>query len=269
MRKSTLILMFFLTLFFSTVFIGIVALGQNPTRDSSVGVRVGDWIKYRVRRLGWSAAWTPPPMEKAEWIKVEVQEISGTALTIHVTIGLIGGRQVNRTYIKDLQKIWFSKYYIVAADLNAGDKIGVDETVWINSTDSIRVQELWINSTVSRSYGETIREVNWLRWSYLRPFFGHLHNFTEEYYFDKKTGFLVERTWQMYDPRYGNASMSTLQLEIADTNLWKMETGDESMWNQLWPWTAVGLVLATVAGTTIFMKMSKNSTRKRKEVYEK
>ncbi|MDH5783911.1 MAG: hypothetical protein OEZ35_09695, partial [Candidatus Bathyarchaeota archaeon] len=128
---------------------------------------------------------------------------------------------------------------------------------------------LTINATVSRSYGGLTREVNMLKYSFLMPFFEYMNNYSAEYYWDRESGFMLEKTWQTYYLELGNATpMSTLQLKISDTNMWKMEIGHESTWNQLWPWAAVGLVLAVVAGTTIFMKLPRNS-RRRTKVYEK
>lgn len=61
--------------------------------------------------------------------------------------------------------------------------------------------------------------------------------------------------------------MSMLQLKISDTNMWKMETRDKSQGNQLWPWVAAGLLLATMVSTAIFMKLPRNS-KKRTEVMQ-
>lgn len=268
MRKNTLILI----LLFSTALMDALALEQNTTEDNSVGIGVGDWVKYSVNRLGPDpTAWTPPPMKKAVSVKVEVQNVSNTVVTIRETIYLTDGTQTSREISEDLQKTMSSgfSHYILPANLNAGDKIG-ERVVFVATDDSdYKEVELAINATVSRSYGGLTREVNMLKYSFLMPFFEYMNNYSAEYYWDRESGFMLEKTWQTYYLELGNATpMSTLQLKISDTNMWKMEIGHESTWNQLWPWAAVGLVLAVVTGTTIFMKLPRNS-RKRTKVYEK
>lgn len=266
-KKIALMVMLF-QMFLSSVMLGDVLAFNKTSKRDLVGVKVGDWVKYNVIRTGQSIAWVPPPMEKAVWVKVEVQNVSDTTVVIHETIYLLDGSSNTRTFSLDLRKEIRFGSYILAANLNKGDKILADRVVAINSTHLKRVKELSVNATVSRSYDGLTREVNLLKWSYLMPFFQSMYNFTEEYYWDKKTGFLLERIWQVYTLGYKNASLSTLQLKIAETNIWKMETGDKSMWNQLWPWVAICFGLAVVAGATIFMRLPRN-LRRRTEVYEK
>lgn len=268
MRKNTLILI----LLFSTALMDALALEQNTTEDNSVGIGVGDWVKYRVNRLGPDpTAWTPSVMKKAVSVKVEVQNVSSTVVTIRETIYLTDGTQTSREISEDLQKTmsYGFTHYILPTNLNAGDKIG-ERIVFVATDDSdYKEVALTINATVSRSYGGLTREVNMLKYSFLMPFFEYMNNYSAEYYWDRESGFMLEKTWQTYYLELGNATpMSTLQLKISDTNMWKMEIGHESTWNQLWPWAAVGLVLAVVAGTTIFMKLPRNS-RRRTKVYEK
>jgi hypothetical protein len=238
-------------------------LGLSESVMDDVGVKVGHWVKYNVIRIGQSSAWVPPPIKKATWIHVKVQNVSDAMVIISETIHLPEGNSSTRTISLNLGKE-IRLGYIIAANLDKGDKILVNRVVAINSTYLKHVKELSINATVSKSYYGLNREVNVLKWSYLMPFFQRMYNFTEEYYWDKKTGFLLERIWQMYALGYRNGSLSTLQLKVSETNIWKIETSNELPLKTLLPWVAVGLVLATVTSTTILMKLLK---KPRKEVY--
>jgi hypothetical protein len=223
------------------------ASGQN------VGVKVGDWVKYQVKRSNWFAAEPLTWTEGVQCIKAEVQNISGTAITVQETMLPTDGSQQNTTHVEDLQQTWSVSHYFLPANLNVEDRIRVDEWVNSNETNLVHVEELYINATIQRNYDGSTREINQLKWSYLRRFFGRLHNFTLEYYWDKETGFVVERTWQMHDPEYGNASMSTLKLEIAGTNLWEMETESQFIGSQWVPWIALGILVTGGAATVIYM----------------
>ncbi len=243
-----------------------MALGQSTTEAGLVGVKAGDWVKYKVIRIGpESAAWHVP-MDKAMWIKTEVLNVSGTNVTLLETIHLIDGSDSVRTHSWDLQKTPSSGFcrYVVASNLSPGDKVG-DYTVWLNETGTFKDVELKLNATVSRTYGGVEREVNMLEWSHFGPYDVYIYSFYHEFCWDKSTGFLLEKTFQTYVLSYGNASMSTLKLEIADTNMWKMEA--QPFWNQAWPWAIVGLVGTTATGGAIIVKLPKS--RDKAKVHER
>jgi len=271
-RKTVLKVTVFQALLLSAVLGGVMVLRQDITNSDMVGVKVGDWVKYDVKRIGPEpAAWTPPPMGRAVWVKVEVQNVSGTVVTISETILLSDGNQTSREISEDLQEASSAgfTYYILPANLHAGDIIG-ERIVFVAADNSdYKWVKLTVNATVSRSYGGSTREVNMLNYSFLMPFIEYMNNYSAEYYWDRESGFMLERTWQTYYLEIENAiPMSTLQLKISDTNMWKMETEDESIWNPLWPWVVIGFALIVVGGATIFMRLPRNS-KKRTEVEEK
>jgi len=245
-----------LMLFLSLLFVSLSALGQNVSEAELVGVKVGDWVKYNVIRIGPdSVAWTPSPMERAVWIKVEVQNVSGTTVTALEIIHLTNGSDSVSTISWDLQNVntlW--RHFIIAANLGPGDKVG-EYTMWMNETEVFKDVDLVLNDTVSRTYGGVTRDVNVLKFSELVGYFEYWNNNTLEYYWDRETGFLLERIWQTRYAELGSTPMSTLKLEIADTNMWKMEA--QLFQSQSWLWGIVGLVGTTAAGVTILVKLPK------------
>jgi hypothetical protein len=232
-----------------------------------VGIKVGDWVKYNVRKVGQPGIWVPPFERTVSEIEVEVRNVSGTTITIGETVD-----EETHLFSKELQNTkshgyW---YYIIAANLSAGDQIGELRALkdtnynWVDST-------LSINATVSRDYGGASREVNLLRWSYLLPVYEYIFNFSQEHCWDKETGFLLERTWEQYALGYWkgsgknatwsalpkNETWSMLQLEIADTNMWKMEMVS-TFWSE-WRLLAISGVAATaIFAAAISLQLSRN-----------
>lgn len=252
---------FSMALLLSLLIVFPMVLGQDTAEADLVGVKVGDWVLYSVTRLGPdTVAWGGPTMKRAVWVKVEVQNVSGTIITAREAIHLTDGSDSVTTISWDLQGVGSWYHFIIATNLGPGDKVG-DYTVWVNETGQFKDVDLTLNDTVSRSYGGVTREVNVLKFSELGTYFGWWRNNTLEYYWDCETGFLLEKIWQSRYVELGNTPISTLRLEIADTNMWEMETA-QPFWSQSWPWAVVGLVGTTAAGAIVTAKMSKKKKQK-------
>ena len=107
----------------------------------SVGVEVGDWIKYHVYG-------TIPGLEEYDWVEMEVQSLSGTEITILATIHYKGGGEETNTINWDVET--GSQPWIIPADLSKGDTFRLGYISWI------------INDTVTRTYAGRSRSVNLL-----------------------------------------------------------------------------------------------------------
>ncbi len=237
------------------------------TEYDLVGVKVGDWAKYNVRKAGQPGIWVPPFERTVAEIKVEVRNVSGTTVTVSEIVD-----EETHLFSEEVQETESHgyRYYIIAANLSVGDQIGELRALkdtnynWVDST-------LSINATVSLDYGGVNREVNLLRWSYLLPVYVYVFNFSQEHYWDKGTGFLLERTWEQYALGYWkgsgknatwsalqkNETWSMLQLEIADTNMWKMEI-IQPFWSE-WRLLAIsGVAVTAIFAVAISLKLSRN-----------
>lgn len=227
-----------------------------------VGVKAGDWVKYNVKREGQPIVWgTLLPQRRAIGIKVEVLNVSDTIITARETFYIPHEEQENYIWAWDLQDITLTSFdnYILLANLSAGDKIGERGNLQ-------KSEPLLINSTVSKSYGETTREINVLSFSYNSSIFELPINRALEFFWDRKTGFLLEKTVQMYALDYENSSRSTVRWEISDTNLWEMKIEDSSMSSQMEPWTPVVLgviAVVPVVGAIVLFKKKRNRTEAR------
>jgi hypothetical protein len=212
-----------------------VAAVHSTSAGGFVGVKRGDWAKYSVTWLGPADAacvafgeekdfsWT----EEGEWIKLEVQEVHEDTVAVLVTLHFRDGNESTAVHSWNLTDSSNAGYhYIIAANLTTGDKVG-DYAVWNNETKKFVFVELTLNDTVSKTYGGATREVDPLSFSELVGDFGRWKINTLEFWWDKETGFLLERTFKVYypdDPNYSQVPASTVDVKIVDTNMWKMET---------------------------------------------
>jgi hypothetical protein len=219
--------------------------------QDTVGVKAGDWVKYKITRLGSSSAW----VENAVWIEVEVLNVSDTTVTIRETIHYDDGSELVRNFSSNLPT---HHYYIIAANLGPGDKVDTIP-VW-NDTNELVYIDLTLSDTDHRNYGGVTREVNQLKYSKLwedafLP--GQFINGTLEQRWDKCTGFLLEWNVQKYYLGYEDYP-STFKLEIEDTNLWEMEKPKQT------PWWLAAIPIGAVIVTAVVVKL-RNDKKKNED----
>ena len=88
--------------FFSRcVIVGVlvaVTLGVIPISgaSSSVGVKVGDWVKYEVDG-------TVPYLSDYSWVRLEVQNVKGTEIVVLATIHYKSGAEETNTLSWDIE----------------------------------------------------------------------------------------------------------------------------------------------------------------------
>ena len=242
-----------------------LVLGQNTAEADLVGVKVGDWVKYKVISTG--APTIGDLYDRALWIKVEVQNVSTTNVTVRETRHLQDGRDRVRTISWNLQgpdtvPTHFIPPIVISANLGPGDVVEQCD-VWITYGNWINV-ELTLNDTALRSYGGVTREVNVLEFSQCLPYFEYTANLTHKCYWDKEIGFLLERIEQMTFLGYEETSVSIVRLEIADTNMWEMETEESFSWQPLAVAILVGAII--VVAVTIKLRNKKKGEKKNENV---
>ena len=157
--------------FFSrSVFVGVLVtltLSVIPISgaNGSTGVNVGEWVKYEV--VG-----TIPSLFDYDWVRLEIQNVNGTEITILETIRYKNGAEEPNTLSWDIDT--GVEPWVIPANLNKGDPFP-----FIYNTAVV-------NDTLTQTYAGASRAVNLL---YLSRF--------EEYteltaYWDQATGFLLE-----------------------------------------------------------------------------
>lgn len=202
-----------------------------------VGVSVGDWVKYEVIRQGKStAAWTED--WDAEWIKIEVLNVSGSSVNVLRTWYYQDGKTYNCTHNIDVMKLEGDYCYVTRANLTVGDEV-FDETFRMVFNNTVRISQI-----TSRTYGGENREACFTELSYSQPYFGDMLNVHEKYWWDRETGVLLETTSETTIERFGNDSKSTQSLIVAETSLWETHTPP----SPILPLAVLGVSLAVVVG---------------------
>ena len=237
-----------------------LAFGQN-TADI-VGVKAGDWVRYEVVNMGAQTIWRDL-YDNALWIKVEVQNVSATNVAVHETKHLRDGKDRITTITYDLQSLdtapaHFIPSIIISLNLEPGDVIEQCD-IWTANGNWTNAQ-LTLNHTTLRNYSGMTREVNVLEFSQCLPYFEYTANLTHKCYWDKETGFMLERIEQMAFLGYAETYVSKVRLEIADTNLWEKEV--QPFLNNSWSLAIVGLAVTAAVGTVITLKSLKNKENK-------
>lgn len=231
------------------LFVGAVGGDTNPP---VVGVKPGDWVIYKVTRLGASnLAWIYP---NAVWIKVEVLNVSGTKVMFQEICN--NGEDestVNFTGDFRLRKMIGPLNYFIPANMVPGNVLFTSQTYDSDGSHEISV-ELTLNDTVERNYCGITREVNQLVWSGIRHGeYASLINFSVKNYWDKTTGFLLETQSQEYyiNSDYRTSQPSTFGLTVQDTNLWPVKKHSVSPLLLLVPAVAVPIGLAVAASVVL------------------
>lgn len=226
LRKLTLLVLIVLLL---VAFLPVVVKEIcGEVVSSAVGVRVGDWVKYKVTKSGPDTIWWPS-MENALWVKVEVIGISYATVTVQQTVHNEDGNEATRKSSWNLEndrpydQLMAYTRFIIAANHSAGDKIG-ERPVFLNNNTWATYVDVILNDTELRSYGGIMKEVNHMKYSTLIQEGVFVRNSTFEVCWEKHSGFMVElyqQTYLFYPTGYED-KVSKFALEIEDTNMWAM-----------------------------------------------
>jgi hypothetical protein len=174
--------------------------------EDIVGVRVGDWAKYNVI-ASWQStdpSATEPPqfqeMRKIEYLRLEVQGINGTTITLLMTYHFNNGTDFTLPTSSTDIATQFNTL-IIPGNLSQGDVIPGTAAP--------------INSTVVRHYAGVDRIVNFL--GFYSIFFSY--NMTEVMYWDKATGILCEMLMEISVLNVDYVTTTSTFLKIIETNI--------------------------------------------------
>ena len=94
----------------------ISVFGFSVFAQVNVGLNQGDWVEYDVTYTG------SPPESYPEKLRIGVQTIEGTSITVEIKRGLLNGTQDSKTVTFDLESGALD-LIIIPANLGAGDEI--------------------------------------------------------------------------------------------------------------------------------------------------
>ena len=120
-----------------------------------------------------------------------------------------------------------------------------------------------INGTVTRSYADANREVNYVNITY-PIIYGDVQYGTinMSLYWDKKTGIMCEEvmsyamSYTLPNSTHWYMNMS-MMFGMTETNMWSAEV---PFWTQWWFWTIIAIVIVALAGTVYFLRKRKPPT---------
>ena len=225
-----------------------------------VGVSVGDWMKYKVTLEGnMSAAWIG--MCDVEWVRIEVLNITGMTVELLESSYYKDDDVYNRTMAVNTTKPWDPHAYVIPANLTLEDDGIFDKNWRLQINDTMKISAI----TVKNFTGAT-REVCLFELKYVVPYFGDPLNITERFWWDRKTGFLLEYTSNTFIEWAPRQSGSSITIAVAETSLWETppQPSDPMAFIR---WAIITTVLA-VGGVaaTLSIKRKKPKVNKKKEI---
>lgn len=243
-----------ITCFFSALYLRVYA--EQNDGSVSVGVKVGDWVKYDFTHVNELSYW------ENDWTKVEVENVSGTSVLIHVSTEYVNryphdhmdlaeltlNVDVNGNLIEahnrspcDLVSSYMP--YVIAGNLSVGD-YAVNDLVdkLSNDTPTFVTNHLLNQEIVVRQYGEAAREVVLVNESVDQSIAGDPVRVSAEYCWDRSTGLLLEYAITVTHPGNPTYYIAAMFMRVVDTNLWKMPQPPPP-WDQI----ALGMALPSAA----------------------
>jgi hypothetical protein len=221
MSKKIVLLTLVLALLLSAM---VVTSSAQPR---TVGVAVGDWIKFGDVNVTWSSndpnttkVWYGMDLERyneTEWGMAEITQVAGTNVTIQYTERFKNGTEETSSCWLDIDTgDGNATFMLIAANLNENDAL----------YPSGDYSNYLINETITRVYPDSTRESNHINMTY-GPYNYTIPPDTEVYYFysmnfywDKATGILVEDSFEMTNQTGEYFTAWSMDFKITESNVW-------------------------------------------------
>lgn len=221
MSKKIVLLTLVLVLLLSAM---VVTSSAQPR---TVGVTVGDWVKFGDVNVTWSSndpnttkVWYGMDLERyneTEWMMAEITQVAGTNVTIQYTERFKNGTEETSSGWGDIDTgDGNATFMLIAANLNEND------TLYTSGDYS----NYLINETITRVYPDSTRETNHINMTY-GPYNYTIPPDTEVYYFysmnfywDKATGILVEDSFEMTNQTGEYFTAWSMDFKITESNVW-------------------------------------------------
>jgi hypothetical protein len=269
LHRTSTIGAFVLAVLVVCVSVGLLSAAVTASEDQNtavVGVKVGDWVKYKVIRLGPSGIWYGI-WNNVVWIKFEVLNVSGITVTISETMHNTDGSESvenqswNLPDDRPYNKRPLLTEFVMATTLGPGDKVGEYPFFENLTSNKSFYADLILNNTDYRDYGGVTREVNQLQFTWLLGEYPpYVRNYSLEQHWDKSTGSLLDEKMQSYLLGY-KSYLSILMLQFADTNMWQIEKPpQQTMW-----WLAT-IPAGAIIIAAVTIKLSNNRKEKRDDI---
>lgn len=222
---------------------------EEANAQEVVGVKVGDWAKYSVAYTWQSTnpAETEPEyiqeVKKIEYLRLEIQGISGTNITFLMSYHLINGTDITfPTSSADIARRGADNFLVIPGNLNKGDLIPGPQSP--------------INDTITRRYAGIDRTVNFLGGSGSSP----AENWSFAYYWDRASGILCEMMFtetQLSVLTDSYAITTSSSIKLIETNI--LVTTEPPFYLQPW-FLIIIIVVAVIVLVALILKTKKTSS---------
>jgi hypothetical protein len=236
----------------ATLFVPVLAPMLVRAANYIVGVKVGDWVEYGQPTVTWSGTGTEPSyvtdQREIDWARVEVISVEETTVSLNVTVHLDNGTEVFTSDEVDVSNNEYSimdNIYVIASNLKSGDSI---------NNETLSITEPTINQTLIRQYAGENRTVNFLDYSTLY----NSSLYESEFYFDQKTGILLESHLKSSDPN-NSSSYVEYSMKANETNMWS--AGGTTNNNLYFIITGTVLVIVAITAIVLLRRKKPSSTQ--------
>jgi hypothetical protein len=216
--------------------------------DYTVGVKSGDWIKYGQFTVNWTGNGTEPSYitdeKKIDWARIDVENVSGTTVTLNVTTHYNNGTLTNQSDTEDVANKGMTGFFLIASNLKSGDRI-------TNGTISPIV-----NQTTTGTYAGATRNVNLVNTT--TTGYGNL-TLTSRICWDQSTGIMVEAYTKA--PGYESPSADEnpsgymeMSIKATETNMWSSDIIGTLTSNPIYIIVIVIIVIVVVVAGLIVVR---------------
>lgn len=171
----------------------IRAVVGTATPEVDVGVKVGDWVGTNDAYFEWVSNWPgseePPSEMNMSWMKMEVLEVHDSNITVQSAVMYANGTVEEYVNLGDMATGEGNlSIVIIPSNLDTGDEIPTNLT-WYTEEPL----KLFVNGTTTRNYAGANRQVNYVNITYPMIYDNVTYaDWNMSFYWDKKTGFLLE-----------------------------------------------------------------------------
>lgn len=218
--------------------------------EYNVGVKVGDWMKYGRFTVTWSGNGTEPSYvtdaKTVDWEKIEVESISGTTVSLNMTIHFNNGTQVSQSNDVDVKSNPMAlSSHLIASNLTTGDPISAQPVYPPGSQSGAAT----VNETVTGRYAGASRNVN-------------VYNSTGDYigyaaemrlYWDQSTGVMVEMYLREPDTSSPGA-YAEFSLKATETNMWSPDLLGTLSNNLIYIIAGIIIMIAVIAAAIVLRR---------------
>jgi hypothetical protein len=219
-KKTLMTLVSLLLVAMSGLTLAISVAEESPERI--VGVKVGARVKYGNFFATYESndpdAQTPPAdlieHNNTEWVTNTVESINGTKITFQTVTHYKNDTETTSSAYVDINTgAGNGTFTFISANLNQGESI----------YGSTEYDPIWINETIQLVYANALRETNSLAATTSQYVSNEIEQniaYRIEYFWDKMTGVLSERTGTIVITTANYSTVAMRSEVMIDTNIW-------------------------------------------------